>query len=73
VSDRPESSLVDTAARLYIRQLQALDRLVDATQRVADAEALSRFVNTFPAEGFHPAPTITRENVLSEIAHRDSR
>jgi hypothetical protein len=54
----------------YINERQALDRLVDATQRLANAEALSRFLHTFPSEGFRPPPTITRESALAEIKAR---
>jgi hypothetical protein len=56
--------------RAHVIELRALDRLVDATQRLADLEALSRFLNNFPNEGFHSAPTITRESALAEIKAR---
>jgi hypothetical protein len=51
----------------YVNERQALDRLIEATQRLADAEAQSRFLRNFPHEGFRQPTTITRENVLAEL------
>jgi hypothetical protein len=54
----------------YVNERRALDRLVEATQHLANAEALSRFLHTFPDEEFREPPTVTRENVLAEIKRR---
>jgi hypothetical protein len=53
----------------YFDERQTLDRLVDAAQRLADAEAHSRFLHNWPNEGFHQPATITRQNVLAELKH----
>jgi hypothetical protein len=57
VNDHARSTPSRRIIRAYVSELRALDGLADATQRLANAEALSRFFNNFPNEELSPTQT----------------
>ena len=68
--NRAGDPLSRSVVRSYINERQALDKLVEATRRLADAEAQLHWVKNFPHDAFRQPPTISRENVLAELKAR---